>query len=261
MAGKYEKKKKSPRKRIWPLFLIVVLLAAVVAVLVIRSVLLEKKEEAPAAASTAQVETTAATEAASEATTVPTEPGIGMPYALADGRLEIESVFRYSGANPDCNWEEGSDTGAVVVRNVSDEYLKNLDLTIVLADGTELEFLISDLPAEKTVWAFECQNTTMQADMAVMDIRSTEEFLPDNGLVPDEVQVDVDGIAVTVTNLTEEALTDVVVTCRTVVDDIYFGGSAYGYSIEELPAGGSQTVEAFDCLLGVAEVTLVDQAQ
>ena len=56
---------------------------------------------------------------------------------------------------------------------------------------------------------------------------------------------------------TGEELENIVVYCRCPYIDDYFGGLAYRYEVENIPAYGTAEVEAIDCILGEAEVVRI----
>lgn len=95
----------------------------------LEDVVLEAAESEETEAETTEIE-------AEEQITIDSQ----LPYMLEDGKLEISSVFQYTGLNVDKNWEDGTDIGAVVLVNRSEEYLKSLDLTLTMSDGTEFQF-------------------------------------------------------------------------------------------------------------------------
>lgn len=187
-----------------------------------------------------------------------TRPDDRLPYSLEDGKLEIESLFQYTGLNPDCYWEEGSNVGTITLVNKSDEYLESLELTITMTDGTKLQFIASDIPAGKSVWAYEKENTACDASAVLSDVRCTAVFRQDNGLATDQVSVSVSGVDVTLKNVSGSDLSGLEIRCHNVLDDVYFGGTAYIYPVESLPAGNSVTISALDCFLGEPGVAIVD---
>ena len=206
-------------------------------------------------------DTTAPAESQPEAgeTTVPLTT-VPLPYDFEKGSLEITSLFQYSGYNPDCGWTEGADMGAVVLTNKSEKYLETLSLTVTMTDGVVLSFRIADIPAGKTVWAFDTDNRTYDSAAAVTDVQYEAVFREDTGLAPETVTVSADAMAITLTNISGQSLENLEVRCHGVLDDGYFGGMSYSYPVETLPAGESTVVLAEDCVLGEAEAALVDYA-
>lgn len=263
MTGKYDKRKQAPAsKKIWvvPLLLALGVVIALAGLAVFSGKNSESNVLNATQAYSANMEASVPESAEETIATETTEPDDNLPYTLADGKIIIDSVFQYSGANPDCAWEEGSDIGAVVLRNVSDEYLELVNLDVTMSDGVVLQFTVSDVPAGGTVWAFECNNTCYDAVSIISDVQYETEFLSGTGLVPDQVTLSVSGIDVKLTNVSETDLQGIEVHCRTTLDQVYFGGKSYVYSVETIAAGAEASVVAFDCFLGEAEVTLVDYA-
>lgn len=191
----------------------------------------------------------------------PVEPENILPYQMEDGKLEISSLFQYSGLNPDCDWEEGTNVGAIVLTNRSGEYLETLDLTITANDGTVLTMHITDLPAGATVWAYDVYNTSVSDGVFACYVQHTASFRTDSGIGEDRVTVSTDSINVSLTNVSGETLTGLEIHCRSRMEDIYFGGMSYVYPAEDIHAGESVTVIAADCFLGDTDVTLIDVAE
>ena len=186
---------------------------------------------------------------------------IEFPQVLCEGKVEINSVFSYTGSNPDCNWQEAESVGAVVVQNTSDQYLERLDLALKLANGTELKYEITSLPAGKTVWAFDVNNNAYMESDRVIDVQSSSVFKDNQGLSSDVVSVSVSGMDVALSNHDSETLNGLNVYCRTEIDGVYFGGKAYVYHVAQILPDTQEHVMAYDCLLGIAEVICVDFSQ
>jgi len=187
--------------------------------------------------------------------TQPTQQAVSLPVTLACG-LRLENILQYSGMNPDLENREGADIAAIEISNPTSGYLLGAELTVTLTDGRELRFRVEDLPAGKRTTAFSLENATVGSDVGCVDARGEAEFaqIP---VIPPQVRVEVDGIAVTVTNVTDAPLTDIDVYCRSPLDETYFGGVAYSYKIENLPARASVTVDAAECIFGIAEVVRI----
>lgn len=240
------------------------MIAVLLLIGLIGTILYMKKGDDRKHASESQ-ESTGYGETSAAADTLPSEETEGpaalqLPYAFENGGLEITSLFQYSGFNPDCGWEEGTNVGAVILANKSEKYLETLDLTLIMTDGTALSFAIADIPAGKTVWAFECGNQEMDSAAGILEVQYQAKFREDAGLAPELVTVSAEEMNITLTNVSAEDLTGLAVRCHGVLDDAYFGGASYTYSVETIPAGGSAVVFAEDCFLGETEATLVDYA-
>lgn len=196
-----------------------------------------------------------------------TEPGgteppvyntVQFPVELEGGMLTVQSLFQFSGMNPDAQNAEGENIAGVQFTNTSDRHMAYAEVTAVLADGTEMTFRAADVPAGKTVMAFSVGNETVANVDACEEVQGWAEFETGDPMRSDLVSVSVSGMEVTVTNVSGKDLTNLDVSCHSVLDESYFGGVTYCYRIESLPAGGSTTVYAWDCILGLAEVVRVD---
>lgn len=222
------------------------------------------------AESTLQLGTTTPTQppettspAAPSVTAAPTEPpkvtgsAVSLPLAL-EGGLQLESLFQFSGINPDAANQEGADIAAILLKNTSGSYLLKADLTVTLTDGQKLTFAVADLPAGKSAMAFSLENATIGADAACSAASCDATFDAALVPIPPQVTASANGMTVTLTNNSDKALTNLVVYCRSPLDEEYFGGIAYKYTVNSLPPHGTVTVDAVDCILGIAEVVRVD---
>lgn len=186
-------------------------------------------------------------------------PSLPFPYQLEGGKLEVSSLFQFSGFNPDCDLEEGENIASLSFTNTSGEYLSSAVFTVVLRDGTELHFEAYDVPAGASVMAFSRDNAVYDTSVPCDDITCEAKFEPDAPLMADAVSVSVEETAVTLTNLTGGSLTNLVVSCHTLFEGSYFGGLTYSYPVETLDAGSSITLQAEDCYLGEAAVVRIVQ--
>lgn len=180
-----------------------------------------------------------------------------IPYVLEDGKLEIRAVFQYSGINVDCKEEEGVDIGSVELTNCSEEYLQELDLKLILSDDSELHFYITDIPAGKTVWAFDTQNRTYSVSESIADAQTEVVFTNESDLMQQGMDVSVSGMEIEITNNMQNDAENLSITCHTQLDGKYFGGISYTYPLDSLGAGVSAAISAQDCLIGDAEVVRV----
>ncbi len=177
------------------------------------------------------------------------------PYLLADGKLEIESIFQFDGINPDCDKQKGVRIAAMNLKNVSEDHLSAADITVILNDGTELKFAVCDLPAEKTAMAFSLDNQELAESAVCTDIRIEAIYADSKN--EDRISVSVDGMSIVVENTADTDIHNIVVYYRDVFNEDYFGGVAYGLEIEKLSAGESTTITAEESLLGVIEVVRI----
>lgn len=240
------KKKRRKRKSNFRKFvkLLLAALVIVIAILVISAVWKAHKENA----ATEEIEGSISVE--NEAV---------FPYELEDGKLEVNSLFQFSGQNPDCGEEDGENIASLEVVNKSGQHLANAKITVTLESGAELRFEITDLPAGQSVMVFEKNNTSYETSDKCITVEDTAEFEETTALMEDRLAVDVQETSVTLTNTSDEDLTNLLLHCHCFVDDTYFGGLTYSYSVESIPAGQSITVQADECYLGTAAVVRINQ--
>ncbi len=182
---------------------------------------------------------------------------VSFPCLLAEDRLSVTSLFQYSGENPDCSSEAGEEIAALAVTNQSEEHLTSAKLTAKLADGTKRVFQLTDIPPGQTVWAFDRDNGGFTPANTCKELKCEASFAEELPLLADQVAVETAGIAVTLTNLTDEDLADLTVYCHCLFDGTYFGGSTYAYPVEGIPEGESVTIQAEECYLGEAAAVRV----
>lgn len=182
------------------------------------------------------------------------EQGLAFPYKLDNDQLEIESVFQYSGMNPDCNEEEGEDIGAIQLKNCSDKYLESAELTVTTTEGQEYTFIVENLPAGSSVMAFEVANKELPTLVNVTQIDANTSYSDQASLHEDAVSVATDELGITLNNISAEAIQNMTVIYHCVLDDIYFGGKSYQKQVESLGVGESTIISADECYIGEAAV-------
>lgn len=234
----------------------VVVLAALLAVFVMPQVLYGAPEETtgPKNGTTVPPETTTAP----QQQTVPAGAEMELPLELENGALVVKSLFQYDGINPDCENQEAKDIASITLTNSSGSWLRSAQITLTLSDGTRVPFLVTDLPAGSSALAFAADNAAMAANAAIVDVTCEAEWDETADPLPEGISVSVDGVAITLTNRTGQQIPQLTVTCRMPMSEAeYFGGISYEYTVNDLPADGTVTVEAWDCILGMTEVVRV----
>lgn len=232
---KRSKKKYGMQKWLWGIFVVVVLILAAVSAVIVHKQNAEKEQ----AAEKQQL----------------LEQGLEFPYKLEDGKLEVASVFQFTGINPDCNDEEGEDICSIQLKNCSGEYLNYADITVELSDGTKREFRIEDIPSDQSVLAFEVKNQSYDGQAKVIKITAKTSYTEDVSLEEDAISIAEDVSGIHITNISSEELGNIAVKYHCYMDDMYFGGTAYEGSVESLAAGEEVVLEAPECYLGEAAVT------
>lgn len=213
-------------------------------------------------AGTANVEvgetSTESTNVKTDETTAEDEnPKADFPIVLEDGKLTIESIFQSSIPNPDKDFEDAVDIASIELVNQSQDYLKKADIAIALEDGTKLVFQVCDIPAGKTVWAFDMSNTTIAAEHPYKEVQCDAEFDETYSGWEGQFLVSSEGVMTEITNLNDQEQTDIKVRFHCVMEDIYFGGISYEYSIDKLAAQESAVLEVIECYFGDSEAVQI----
>lgn len=183
---------------------------------------------------------------------------LSFPSELRDGELRTEALFQYTGMNPDCGDQMGTDIGALEVTNISGRHLRNLNITARLSGGTVLTFSGEDIPAGMTAWLFDRNNTAVSAGETCEELSCQAEFAAEPPM-PEAITVSASGAELTISNQAHQALTGMSVTCHCLFDGIIFGGVTYTHPLDDLPAGESVRLSVEECYLGEALAVRLDR--
>lgn len=208
-----------------------------------------KEESAVAGSSDLQVESVAAS--SEEEST-----DIQFPYELEDGKLVIQSLFQSSIENPDAGNALGEDVASLEIVNNSDEFIQQAAVTVALENGTQIFFEGTNIPAGKKAWLFAKGNDSIDVEPACAEITYNITY-GEASVMEDRIQTSVDDTVITLQNITEEDIYNVTIGCHCLFDEQYFGGLTYNYPVEVIPAGGTVTVDAADCYLGIPEIVFI----
>ena len=262
--GKFEhKNKKSPAA--W-------VAAGVVLAVVLIAAAFIANQDSPGSAGVPLATAPPGMQGAESETTVLTEPvdagasnadaeALVFPMLLEDGMLEIGSLFQSSGINPDFEDQEGTDIASIALTNTSEVMLSETTVIATLADGTEIRFCAAWLPAGKTAMVFAEDNIALPDDAVCVAVTCEAVWDETGHTGPEGVSASADGMMITITNDTAQDIPELIVYCRTPLGEEYFGGIAYEYKVTDLPAKGSTTILAADCIMGLAEVVRIEIPQ
>lgn len=187
------------------------------------------------------------------------ETGIEFPYLLDEGKVEVTSMFQYSGMNPDCNNEMQDNIVALSFTNTSSEYLKSIILKAVLKDETSVIFEAFDIPAGKSVMVFSKENIAWNTKNKCMELTAECEFETEVSTIENKIIVETEETNVIIENNSEEELNNLIVYCHCLLEEDYYGGLSYSYPIEKISVGEKITIDASDCYMGEATVVRVEQ--
>ena len=245
------------QRKLWIVLIlaIVVILGVVIAVNQSSS-----KQESSTEKSEENEETSKVTEAAEDAAeedTEETDEGLAFPYLLEEEQIQVDSLFQYSGINPDAENAECEDVAAIQMKNNSEQYLESAEVSVELSDGTAYSFVVQDIPAGKSVIAFESGNTSYDGKTGVAFIEAKTAYSSDAGVKEDEVKVTSDDNGVQISNISGDAIGTMKVKYHCVMDDMYFGGISSETEVDGLAAGESTAVDTSESILGDADVVSI----
>lgn len=178
------------------------------------------------------------------------------PYELEGGKLVVNSLFQASIENPDCNNEIGENTASLEIVNQSEEYCEQAEISVKMQDGSQYAFKIFDVPAGKSVWAFETENQSLELDGACRKIECEAVFTE----MPAEiegVEHDENDTVITICNQSEQNIDNLSVYYHCLFDEAYYGGKSYCKNIKSLPAGQAVQLQTDECYMGTAEVVKI----
>lgn len=186
-----------------------------------------------------------------------TDTGLEFPYLLDDDKIQVDSLFQYSGINPDAQNEECEDVASLQLKNNSDQYLEKAEISVELTDGTAFSFEAEDVPAGKSVMAFDTANEAYDGKTGVAFIDAATTYSSDAGLKEEAVKITSDDNGIQLENISGENLGNMKVKYHCVLDDMYFGGSSMETDVAGLAAGETTTVDTSESILGDAEVVSI----
>ncbi|MCD8230373.1 MAG: hypothetical protein LUD14_00870 [Clostridiales bacterium] len=181
----------------------------------------------------------------------------GLPEIEGSGSLELSSVYTSSILNPDCGGEYAEEIASLEVTNSSDSYLISATLIATMSDGTEVNFAVYDLPAGATAEIFDTENQTLDSSVTCTSLVCTsEEYIDEDVLLSDSIEMTVSGSDAIITNTGDSALTSLTVVYHCDMAGQYFGGTSYTITIDSLTAGGSYTLSDSTLMGEVAVVRI-----
>ncbi len=252
-GGKYQKKRRSKAPLIIVLILVVAVLIAVALWLWARSgtgEAVESSEYNQTAETDEIVDSSADMEGEVEAES-------SLPEVEQSTSLTLSSVYTSSILNPDCEGEYAEEIASLEVANSSDSYLVSATLTATMSDGTEINFVVYDIPAGATAEIFDTENQTLDSSVTCTSLVCTsEEYINEDVLMSDTIEVTVSGSNAIITNTGDSALTSLTVVYHCDMAGQYFGGTSYTITIDSLAAGESYTLSDSTLMGEVAVVRI-----
>lgn len=193
------------------------------------------------------------------AATEPEVEFLSFPYEVEG--LTVSSCFPSSVENPDFEDRFAEDIATLEVTNTSDRFLERAELLVTLTDGRCIPFVITNLPAGMTAWAFAADNSVVATEPSLAGISCETSFLPQGQLMEAQVKVTVNDLEITVENISSEKLTGLALGCHCLFDNVYFGGLTRSYPVGDLEPGEQAVISAVECYLGSPEVVWISVDQ
>ena len=172
-------------------------------------------------------------------------------------RLQVDSLFQYSGINPDAQNAECEDVASIQMKNNSEQYLESAEISVELTDGSAYSFTVQDIPAGKTVMAFDTANASYDGKIGVAFIDAKTSYSSDTGVKEDTVKITSDDNGIQLENISGNALADLKIKYHCILDDMYFGGISSETEVDGIDAGESIVVDTSDSILGDAEIVSI----
>lgn len=185
------------------------------------------------------------------------DTGLEFPYKLDHNRLRIDSLFQYSGVNPDAQLENGDDIASIQLKNISDQYLESAEISVELDNGTAFSFTLQDIPAGKSVTAFDTANTSYDGNAGVAYIEAQASYNADASVNEDACAITKDDQGVHLQNISDDTLNNIQVKYHSILDDMYFGGLSYTATVDSLAVDQTTDVDTSEDMLGDVEIVSV----
>lgn len=184
---------------------------------------------------------------------------VQFPYELEDGKVEVLSLFQSSVSNPDSDSSYVENLASLEVVNRSEEHLQEATIEITLDDGEKLTFVLEEIPAGKTVWAFEVNNKCYELDQKSLKVECEATFAPKTTLMKEQLHIEAEETIVSVKNIGNEVLDNLEFEFHCLFDEVYYGGKTYKYQLDTLIVGEEVSMEVWECYLGIADVVKVEK--
>lgn len=245
------------QRKLWIVLILAIVIILGIVIAVNQS---SSKQESSTEKSEENEETSKVTEAAEDAAeedAEETDEGLAFPYLLEEEQIQVDSLFQYSGINPDAENAECEDVAAIQMKNNSEQYLESAEVSVELSDGTAYSFVVQDIPAGKSVIAFESGNTSYDGKTGVAFIEAKTAYSSEAGVKEDEIKVTSDDNGVQISNISGDAIGTMKVKYHCVMDDMYFGGISSETEVDGLAAGESTAVDTSESILRDADVVSI----
>lgn len=188
-----------------------------------------------------------------------TKETITFPYSVPNSNLIVQKVTSYDGIFlEDGSDTEISDVAAIILKNTGSTAVEYARI-ILKNDKRTMTFEVSDIAPGTSVVAQEIKKTKYQNDTyteCAADVAEIDELEKSDNKI--DVKENEDG-SLTVSNLTEQTIASVRLFYKFYMEDenTYVGGITYTAKLNDLAAGGSQTVTPSHYSAGYSQIVMV----
>jgi hypothetical protein len=188
-----------------------------------------------------------------------TEKEVQFPYELEDGKVEVISLFQSSVSNPDSDNSYVENLASLELANYSEEHLQEATIELTMDDGEKLTFVLEEIPAGKTVWAFEVNNKCYETEQKIRKVECEATFTENTILLEEELNIEAEETLVSVKNISKETLKNLELKFHCLFDGVYYGGKTCTYQIDAIKADEEVSLDVWECYLGIADVVKIEK--
>lgn len=147
-------------------------------------------------------------------------------------------------------FDEVEGVATVRVKNDSDRMIDYAKLSFRVNEIERAEFEIKALPAGETATVMEISARLYNSDdkyELINNYESTFVAYGEQGMNEDKIKIETDGGKITVTNISDKDISQVIIYYKYYIDSSYYGGIAFRGTFENIKAGKSvsQTSDRF----------------
>lgn len=178
---------------------------------------------------------------------------ISFPYVAEERDIQVMSLIQFDGPNIDEDGYMGENIAGLQVKNISDKYISEADIELVMENGASYHFMIQDLPNEAVTTALEKSSRTYDKREICTDIKTSVKT-EDISMREDAVDIQTDGTEIIVANISQNPTGDMTVIYRYLAGDSYIGGRSYKITVPPLEPGESYKYEDTTGVMGLPYV-------
>lgn len=184
---------------------------------------------------------------------------VSLPHTMGNASLQVITVGRYSGYfTEDGSYDAVSDIAAVVVQNVSGDFIRSATITAVGDGGKEYKFPLTSLPAGRSVLVLESGKSVIAENEKISALATGVVETQTAELHKDKVQITYTNGNFNVKNLTDKNLSAVYIKYKSYTSgNVYMGGVTYNATIDNLGSNSEKQCKPLNFYNGYSEIMMV----